>query len=291
MGSVHSLHPVEAPEATTRPVRVIATTGGKGGVGKTSVSVNLALAFAKLGQRVLLFDADLGLASIDTQLGLQPTCNISHVINGDCLLRDVVLNVSPQVSLIPSASGVTSMTHLSRAEQAGIIQAFNTLAADLDVLIVDNAPGISPSALQFASASQEVVVVVCDEPSSITDAYAVIKVLSRDYGVQRFQVLVNMTRSATEAHSVFTKIARVAARFLDVTLVPLGGVPYDGYLHRAVREQTAVVDRYPRAPSSVAFKRHAKTFLSRPVPSVPRGHVEFFIEQLVSNSGAAGPSP
>lgn len=266
-------------------VQVIAVSAGKGGVGKTTVSINLALALARLGRRTMLLDADLGLANIDTHLGLQPTSNLSHVLAGDCTLADIVLPVCPGVELVPAASGITRMAELSAPEQAGIIGAFDELTSALDVLIVDNAPGISSSMLRFSKAAHEVIVVVCDEPASITDAYALIKVLSRDHGVSQFKVLVNKTDSASQGKTVFTKIARVADRFLDVTLTPVGGIPRDDYLQRSIQEQTGVVHRYPGSASARAFHALAQKTMSWPQPTSPRGHVEFFVER------AAGASP
>lgn len=270
------------------PVKVIATTAGKGGVGKTAISVNLALAMAKQGNRTMLLDADLGLANIDTQLGLHAKYNLSHVLNGECALQDIILPVSPRLDLVPAASGVLHMAQLSTAEQAGIIQAFSELTHDLDVLVIDNAPGLSASMMQFVKAAHEVIVVVCDEPASITDAYAVIKVLSKEYDVRRFHVVVNMVREPTQASEVFAKIARVAERFLDVTLIPMGGIPHDDYMLRAIQEQTAVVQRFPGARSSAAFNKLARAAGSWPIPTAPRGHLEFFMERMLANPMMSG---
>ncbi len=270
-----------------KPVKVIAITGGKGGVGKTTISINLALALARLGKRSLLLDADLGLANIDTHLGLQPRFNLSHVISGDCALEDIVMQVCPGVELVPAASGILRMAELSPLEQAGLIHAFSELTSDLDMLIVDNAPGISSSMMQFAKAAHEVIVVVCDEPASITDAYAVIKLLSQKHGVSSFHILVNMIREPTQASDVYSKIARVAERFLDVTLRPIGGIPQDTYVHRAIQQQVGVVQRYPGARSSSAFRKLAKTASIWPVPAAPRGHVEFFVERIIASAKSA----
>ena len=276
-------------------VQVIAVTAGKGGVGKTTVSINLALALGKMGRKTMLLDADLGLANIDTHLGLQPASNLSHVLAGECALKDIVLPVYPGVGLIPAASGISRMTELSAREQAGVIGAFDELTDDLDVLIVDNAPGISASSLRFSSAAHEVIVVVCDEPASITDAYAVIKVLSRDHGVDQFNVLVNKTDNAKQARDVFSKINRVAERFLDVTLNPVGEIPRDIYLQRSIQEQAGVVLRYPGAASARAFQALARKTTTWPIPDVPRGHVEFFVERNVAatsrHDGKTGLSP
>jgi flagellar biosynthesis protein FlhG len=165
-----------------------------------------------------------------------------------------------------------------------VIGAFDELTCDLDVLIVDNAPGISSSSLRFTSAAHEVIVVVCDEPASITDAYAVIKVLSRDHGVEQFNLLVNKTDNASQAREVFTKINRVAERFLDVTLNPIGEIPRDTYLQRSIQEQAGVVLRYPGSASARAFHTLARKATSRPAPGIPRGHVEFFVERTVSTA-------
>ena len=270
-----------------KPVKVIAITGGKGGVGKTTISINLALALARLGKRVLLMDANLGLASIDTHLGLQPRFNLSHVISGEAALGDIIVQVCPGVQLVPAASGILRMAELSQFEQAGLIHAFSELTSDLDLLIVDSAPGVSSSTMQFAKAAHEVVVVVCDEPASITNAYAVIKLLSREHGVSRFHVLVNMIREPTLASDVFSKIARMAERYLDVTLLPMGGIPQDTYLQRAIQKQVGVVQQYPGARSSSAFRKLAKTASTWPIPDAARGHVEFFVERAIASTAPA----
>lgn len=278
--------PIRRAQGKQKPVQVIAIAAGKGGVGKTTVAINLALALAKLGRKAMLLDADLGLANIDTQLGLQPTGNLAHVLAGECSLADIVMPVYPGVELVPAASGITRMAELSAQEQAGIIRAFDELTGDLDVLIIDNAPGISSSMLRFTRAAHRVIVVVCDEPASITDAYAVIKVLSREHGVDSFNVLVNKTDNASQAAEVFGKIARVADRFLDVTLTPVGEIPRDVYLQRSIQEQAGVVLRYPGSVSARSFQALARRTLAWPLPVAPRGHVEFFVERTLASSAA-----
>jgi len=278
------------PGEGTRPVQVIAVAAGKGGVGKTTISINLALSLARLGRKAMLLDADLGLANIDTLLGLQPRRNLSHVLAGECSLSDVVMQVCPGVQLVPAASGIARMADLTPQEQAGIIGAFDELTDDLDVLIVDSAPGITPSTLQFVRAAHRVVVVVCDEPASITDAYAMIKVLSRDHGIRQFSVLVNKTDSADQAASVFNKISRVADRFLDVALTPIGEIPRDTYVQRSIQEQVAVVTRFPGSLAARSFQALARKALAWPLPAAPRGDLEFFVERTVTSSaGDAGP--
>lgn len=269
------------------PAKVIAVTGGKGGVGKTCVSINLGVALAMRGLEVMLLDADLGLANADVMLGLAPRRNLSHVLAGQCALADVVLDGPRGLRLVPAASGLGRMANLTNPEHAGIIHAFSELATGLDVLIVDTAAGLSPSVTTFTRAAHHVLVVVCDEPASITDAYALIKVMSREHGVGRFSVLANQVRTAEHGRELFHKIQRVCDRFLDVTLDFAGPVPWDEYLKRSVQGQQAVVDAFPSSPSARALKVLASSADKWVVPGEARGHLEFFVERLVEASTPA----
>lgn len=267
-----------------KPVRVIAVTSGKGGVGKTNVSVNLAVALADSGKEVMLMDADLGLANVDVMLGLHPTHDLSHVVTGERTLEEIIVSGPAGTHVVPAASGTRAMAELSSAEHAGVIRAFSELSHQLDVLIIDTAAGIADSVVSFTRAAQEVLVVVCDEPASITDAYALIKILSREYGIQRFRVLANMAHSAQEGRELFTKISRVTDRYLDVTLDFVGMIPHDDYLRKAVKRQRAVVDAYPRSRASMAFKNLVQKAEKWPIPTGAAGHLEFFVERLIHSS-------
>jgi len=264
-----------------RPVRVIAVTGGKGGVGKTTVSINLALALRLAGRDVMLLDADLGLANVDVLLGLQPTFNLSHVLEGKCKLADTIMEGPMGLQIVPASSGRRNMAELSYAEHAGLIRAFSELDRPIDTLIIDTAAGISDSVLTFSQAAQEVLVVACNEPASITDAYALIKVLSRENGVRRVQIIPNMVRSADEGRQLFDNLSRVTERFLDVTLSYLGHIPYDDLLRKAIQRQRAVIEAYPNSPSSNAFRSLARSVDQWQAPGGARGHLEFFVERLV----------
>jgi flagellar biosynthesis protein FlhG len=264
-----------------RPVRVIAVTSGKGGVGKTSVTVNLAVSMAREGKSVLLMDADLGLANIDVMLGLQPKHNLSHVISGQCTLEEAIVEGPSGIRLVPASSGIKRMAELSPAEHAGLVHAFSELSLDLDVLIVDTSAGISDSVVSFTLAAHDVVVVVCDEPASITDAYALIKLLSRDYGRDRFHILANMTHNLHEGRELFSKLTRVSERFLDVTLDYMGAVPADEYMRKAVQRQQAVVSSFPGSKAAMAFKKLAEQADKWPMPVRASGQVEFFVERLI----------
>ncbi|MDH3327590.1 MAG: MinD/ParA family protein [Gammaproteobacteria bacterium] len=265
-----------------KTVRVLAVASGKGGVGKTNVSVNLSVALAARGNRVMLLDADLGMANIDVMLGLYPSKNLSHVITGECTLQEILLTGPLGIKIVPASSGAEIMAHLSEAQHIGLIRAFSELDENIDTLIIDTAAGISSSVVSFCKAAQEVLVVVCDEPASITDAYAMIKMLSREHGIQRFRVLANMTNSAQEGRMLYEKLSKVTNRFLDVTLSFYGVLPFDPYLRKAVQRQKSVVEAYPRSRSAIAFKNFAQKADSWPMPTKATGHLEFFVERLIN---------
>lgn len=262
-------------------VKVIAVTGGKGGVGKTNVTLNLAMAMAQMGKRVLVLDADLGLANCDVMLGLRVERNLSHVLSGEAELDDILVTGPFGIKIVPATSGTQSMTELSPAEHAGLIRAFSELRTQFDILLVDTAAGISDMVLSFSRASQDVLVVVCDEPSSITDAYALMKILSREHAVQKFKIVANMVRSLREGQELFAKLSRVTDRFLDVTLELVATIPFDENVRKAARKQKAFVDAFPKTPASLAIKTLATRAVQWPVPPSASGHLEFFLEQLV----------
>ena len=270
--------------ANPKPVRVIAVASGKGGVGKTNVSVNLAVAMAATGQKVMLMDADLAMANVDVLLGLRPEGNLSHVIDGKLTLEEVLVEGPEGLLIVPASSGVSRLAQLTPMEHAGLIRAFSELSVPLDTLIVDTAAGVSDSVVSFTHAAQEVIVVVCDEPASITDAYALIKVLSREHGVNRFQILANMAASDDEGRNLYRKIATVCDRYLDVNLHFLGTIPQDEYLRKAVQKQAPVVQAYPGSRAAKAFRQVAGKADKWPVPSGTSGKLEFFVERLINPS-------
>ncbi len=270
------------------PIRAVAVTGGKGGVGKTNVSVNLGVAAAEMGKKVMLLDADLGLANIDVVLGLHPEYDLSHVMRGERNLGEILVEGPAGMKVIPGASGVQSLAELSTAEHTGLIRAFSEVAGDTELMIIDTAAGISDTVLSFSRASHEIVVVVCDEPASITDAYAIIKLLHRDYGHQRFRILANMVRSAQEGRELYNKMCRVTDRYLDVTLGFMGAVPFDDSLRKAVRSQRPVVQAFPRSRIAQVFRNLAKKIDTWPQPGGANGQVQFFVERLIKYSSDYG---
>jgi flagellar biosynthesis protein FlhG len=208
------------------------------------------------------------------------------VISGERTLDEILVAAPQGFHVVPAASGAADMVSMGAAEHLGLVRAFGTLAARVDVLIVDTAAGIAHSVLQFSQASQHVVVVICDEPASLTDAYALVKVLSRNHGVSRFRVLANQMRTPGAGAELFNRFERVTARFLDVVLEFAGEIPEDEYLRRSVREQRPVFDAYPASPASRAFKKLAACADTWPVPPGPRGNIEFFVERLIRKNVA-----
>lgn len=264
-----------------KPVRVIAITSGKGGVGKTNLSVNIGIALSQMGQRVVLMDADLGLANVDILLGVYPKFNLSHVLSGEKTLDEIMIEGPSGLRVIPGASGIQKMSELTTIEQASVIHAFSEIDQDIDVLIVDTAAGISASVVNFARSCQEIVVVVCDEPTSLTDAYAFIKLLNRDYGLSKFHVITNMVQTVQQGHALFQKLNKVTDRYLDVTLKFAGAVPYDEYLRKSVQKQTPVVIGFPRSKAALALKTIAARIDGWPLKSQAGGYIEFFIERMI----------
>lgn len=262
-------------------VQVIAVASGKGGVGKTSVAVNLAMTYAMSGRETMLLDADLGLANVDVLLGLQPTRHLGHLLDGHCGIADVVVEAPHGLKIVPATSGVHRMSELSTAEHAGLIRAFCSYADPVETLIVDTAAGLSESVTMFCAAAREVVVVVCDEPASLTDAYALIKVLSREYGVRRFRMVANRVANVQQGRDLCDKLTRVADRFLEVGIEFAAAIPEDEFLQRAIRRQAAVVDAYPGSRSALAFKNLAQAADKWENTTAIGGHLEFFTERRV----------
>lgn len=265
-----------------KPVKVIAVTAGKGGVGKSNISVNLAMALAQLNKNVMLLDADLGLANIDIMLGLRSQYNLSHVIQGICQLSDIVLQGPYGIRVIPAASGTEFMTQLSSTQHAGIINSFNELTDDLDYMIIDTAAGISETVLSFTRSSQELIVIVCDEPTSLTDAYALIKVMSKRYEWTHFHILANMVRHLKDGRELFNKLFQVSEQFLEVHLNYLGAIPFDENIHKAIKIQKPLLIAYPQTQASESLREIALAVSQWPFKPTLGGNTSFFLERSIA---------
>lgn len=267
-----------------QPVKVIAVCSGKGGVGKTNIATNLAVALAAQGRNTCLLDADVSLANVDVLLGLTPRFNLSHVVRGEADLDSTIIEGPNGLRIVPASSGNFCMTDLPAASQVGVIQAFGELADQPEIMVVDTAAGISASVARFVQAAQHPIVVVCDEPASLTDAYALIKVFSQHYGLDRFNIITNQSARSSNGRDLFNKLLKVTDSFLDVVLRHIGDVPQDEYLVKSVREQRAVVSAYPKSPSGLAFKKLAQHVDALPAIRESGGGIEFFFERLLMSA-------
>lgn len=271
--------------ASATPLRIIAVASGKGGVGKTNVTANLAVALARRGQRVCVLDADLGLANLDVLLGLSPKLSLLHVLRGERRLAEVIVEGPAGIRIIPAASGFEELTALAPAERLRLLDEMDGLDSTLDVLLIDTAAGISANVLYFTAAAAEALIVITPEPTALTDAYALVKVLAARYGRREFLVVVNMAASSADAEAAFARLARVAERFLRVRLEYQGYVPYDDAMPRAVRQQQPVVLGAPGTPASLALVALARRLAARP-PARPSGGVQFFFQRLLDEGRA-----
>ncbi len=272
-------HETQSAGKGAASVRTIAVTGGKGGVGKTCLAVNIATALAQSGNNVLLLDGDLGLANVDVMLGLTPRYTLEQMLSGERALQDIILKSPAGVQVVPAASGVARMAALDSREHAAIVRAFATLPAPVDVLVIDTATGIGDSVLRFCSAAQQLLVVVSDEPASLTDAYALIKILSRQHRVRRFNVLINRVRRGS-GEALFQRLQKVTDRYLDVQLQYAGEIPDDEALSRSVRAQRSLLDAFPGCAAARAIRRLAAQCLQWPKGENAGGGIEFYFERL-----------
>lgn len=263
--------------------RVISVTSGKGGVGKTNIVGNLAIAIGRLGKRVLILDGDLGLANIDIIFGLNPAYNIKDVINGHKDLAEVIIEGPEDVRIIPAGSGLQELAHLTDGQKLNLLNEFDALQEDFDVFLIDTAAGISSNIMYFNIAAGERIVVATSEPTSITDVYALIKVMSTKHGTKTFKLLVNMADSAEEARSVFENLSNAIGHFLkQISLEYLGFIPRDVNLEKAVRQQCTVIQRYPESISSKGFCELACRLLDSSADVAQDGNIKFFWRKLIA---------
>jgi flagellar biosynthesis protein FlhG len=269
-------------------IRVISVTSGKGGVGKSNVVANLAMALASLGKKVLIIDADLGVGNLDVLLGLSPQFNLNHVLCGEKSLPEIIVEVNDGIKLIPAGSGVQEYTSLGQHEKLKLLDELDMLEEEFDIMIIDTEAGISENVTYFTVAAQEILVVVTPEPTSITDVYALIKLLATRYSEHHFKVLVNMARDSEDALEVFRKLANVAGRFLDISLDYLGCVVRDERLIDSVKKQKAVYELYPDSDASNCFTTLAKRVVENSRQTRLKGNIQFFFRRYLEGPGGSG---
>ena len=268
---------------------VFSVTSGKGGVGKTNMSVNLALALSRMGKRVTLVDADLGLANVDVLLGLTPQKNLFHLFHEGVALRDILYPTPYGFNILPASTGVSEMLSLTTGQKLELLEAVDELEDELDFLIVDTGAGISDNVLYFNLATQERLIVLTPEPTSLTDAYALIKVLKHTHGVEHFKVCVNMAKDQKNARDMFMRLYLACDHFLSgVSLDLVGMVPKDDAVRRAVRRQMPFLESDPDSPPSRAIRELAENISKWEAPRNTDGNIKFFWKKLLFSHDAAG---
>jgi flagellar biosynthesis protein FlhG len=268
----------------SKHTEVIGIASGKGGVGKTTISINLATALAQSGHSVMLFDADLGLANAQIALGARAEFNLSHFLAGQKTLEEIILTTRQGIKLIPGASGVQELAGLSQIQAASIVQAFSNLSGQIDYLIVDVAAGISPSVLAFLSACHRRFVVVQDDPSSIADAYGTIKVMSQELKLDEIYLLPNHVNSQTQGWKLYQRLNDVCMRFLGESIHYLTAIESDEMVLAAHKKYQSVMEHAPGTGAARDFRRLAELCTQlRPLDHATGG-LQFFMERLIQSS-------
>ncbi|NOY13716.1 MAG: MinD/ParA family protein [Deltaproteobacteria bacterium] len=270
-----------ASELNMPATRVLSVTSGKGGVGKTAVVSNVAVALAKRGKKVLIIDADLGLANIDVVLGLAPAYNLNHFFNGERSLEEVMVTGPHGLKILPAGSGVQQYTRLDGQLKMRLIDSLDALEEQFDVVLIDTEAGISDNVTYFNVAAQDILVVTTPEPTAITDAYALMKLLSTQYHQKRFLLMVNSVREPDEGLDVFEKLTMVSGRYLDISIDYLGCIPFDRKMHQSVREQQVIVELLPEHRVAKAFVELAESLIDTPMNNQAQGTLQFFWKQFL----------
>ncbi|KTD21696.1 MinD/ParA family protein [Legionella londiniensis] len=265
-----------------KPIKVIAITSGKGGVGKSAVSINLAYELAKRKKSVLLLDADLELPGLDIMLGVYSKYNLQHLIKGECDINEMLIKAPGGFHLIAGSPDVEYMSSLNSFAYTGIINAFNELNGEWDYLIIDTAPGVSENVLSFIRSVQEIILVVSDEPTSLTSTYALIKIMKNRHHWMKFHVLVNMARGIQEGQNVFNKLYYITEQFLEVHLDYVGMIPFEEEFHRAIKKQKTLIQAFPESEAAIAIRQLATTVEEWPVELSTSGNICFFAERYIT---------
>ncbi|WP_005034482.1 MinD/ParA family protein [Holophaga foetida] len=270
-------------DSTLFPSRVLAVTSGKGGVGKTNVVAGLAMSLARVGQRVVVLDADFGLANLDILLGLTPTHTLEHVLRGEKILEEIILDGPLGIKVIPASSGIQELTRLDTMSELRLVQGLQRVAETQDWLLIDTAAGIHDSVVKLLMAAQEVILVTTPEPTSLVDAYAMVKVIHLRDPEKPIWVVVNNAQVESEAEETLEQLQAATLRFLGKELNILGMIPTDPHLLQSVRQQRGVVELYPRSPSAQAFRAFADQ-LKKKVPLQKDGFAAFWKQLTAEES-------
>lgn len=259
----------------TNQARVLTITSGKGGVGKTNFAVNLGIALSKLGQKIVLVDADLGLANVDVMLGLIPKYNLGHVLLGEKKIADIIINGPEGIKIIPSGSGMYKLANLSDKKLAQCLEYLNQLEKSTDFILIDTGAGLSKNVLKFTLAAGEVIIITTPEPTAITDAYGIIKVIAASKRDLPIRVVINMVKNEKEAEEVMERLSAVSQRFLGLDLERLGFIQLDATVPKAVKEQQPFILSHPRSMVAQNINQIASKLVNGNIQATS-GSVSFF---------------
>lgn len=278
--SLGSVIPIRSASVPISPT-VISVSSGKGGVGKTNLSVNLAVTLGRRGARVLAIDADLGLANMDIVMGLAPMYTAAELVRGEATIDDVLVRGPDNVWLLPGASGQYDLANLTDLQRRELFTAVDSLEDRFDIVVVDTGAGVGSNAIGFASAAKDIIVVVTPEPTSVADAYGMLKVLCTRCGVRRVKVVTNVVSSAKEGEQVFKRLANLTARFLSIGLEHLGSIPRDAAVSRSIMRGEPITCSYPKAPASLAIDQIAGRLLESDDRDERQGAMRLFWRRLL----------
>ena len=266
----------ESPlDQQTKKIRVIAITSGKGGVGKTNIAANLAFSLVQMKKKTLILDADMGLANIDVILGLTPEFNLYHVLKGEKSFSETVVSGPGGIMILPSASGIVEMAELSAGQKMTLLDVLNDFQKGIDYMFIDTAAGIAGNVMYFNTAAKEIIVVVSPEPTSLTDAYALIKVLHQRHAKRGFRLIVNMAKDQAEAKEVYQRLNTATDRFLNLDLNYLGYVLNDEKVTESIRRQKAFTELYPDSPASRCIREIARKLAAENPEYEDDGNISF----------------
>lgn len=261
--------------------RVISVTSGKGGTGKTTTATNLAISLARKGNRVLVLDADFSLANVHVLLGMQPLHTLEDVFEQKVCLEEVIIEGPGGISVIPATSGVVNLTSLSAGQRLLLMDAIEDLTYEYDYLLIDTAAGIGSEVQYFNLAAHEIICVVTAEPTSLTDAYALIKLLSERDKEKKVRILLNNVSGERVARETFLRLAGAVERFLHRDVEYMGYVPADMSVNHAICQQKALVEMYPGSAAGRAFEAMAGELASSWYEPRVKGGMQFFFRQLL----------
>jgi len=267
--------------AERKTVRTIAVASGKGGVGKTNITANIAIGLSRMNKKVLVLDADLGLSNIDVILNLATKYNIQHLFKGEKKLKDLIVEGPEGIQVLPASSGIQELTELDEFQRLRLIEEFESFDEGLDYLLIDTSSGISSNVGFFCMAAQEIIIVTSAEPTAMTDAYALIKVLFTKYQEKNFKVLVNSVKNAKEGTEVFRRLSTAAERFLSISLDYIGFIPLDSLVPKSVSQQRAFMDVYPESEASKSIIKITDRISNIENNNV-KGTLQFFLGGLLN---------